>query len=179
MNEEPISPPTAASASASRPRRIPLPDDVSVLPDEKIIKIAQFHWGIYWKSGAVGILAFFLLITVFNLGVFMILVAGAMFGVAYMTKHYLLLILTNKRLLIRSGLIRMDTVQLSIERIESVELERTIPGMIMGYASVVITGTGSRIMAVPFVEQPHIFRRLTDEVVYTETHKDNDKNAGN
>lgn len=158
--------------AAPQSRRIPLPNDVSILPGEKIVKIARFHWGIYWKGLVVMAFAVLLLLTVRNLGIFMVLVAGGMLGVAYMTKHYLLLVLTNKRLLIRSGLIRMDTVQLAVDRIESVELERTIPGMIMGYASVVITGTGSRVMAVPFVENPHIFRRLTDEVIYTETHKD-------
>ncbi len=152
-------------------RRIPLPNDVSILPDEKILKVAHFHWGIYWRGLAVLAFALFLLVTVTNLGIFMLLVAGIMLGIAYMTKHYLLLVLTNKRLLIRSGLIRMDTVQLAIDRIESVELERTIPGMLMGYASVVVTGTGSRVMAVPYVEAPHVFRRLTDEVIYTETHK--------
>lgn len=157
---------------AKKQRRIPLPNDVSVLPDEKVIKVASFHWGIYWKGFVVLGFAFLLLINVFNLGVFMLLVSGGMLGVSYMTKHYLLLILTNKRVLLRSGLIRMDTVQLPIERIESVELERTIPGMIMGYASVVFTGTGSRVMAVPFVDMPHIFRRLTDEVIYAENHKD-------
>ena len=157
-------------------RRIPLPADVSILPDEKIIRVASFHWGIYWKGLVVLALAVFLLIYVRNLGVFMLIVASGMLGVAYLVKHYLLLILTNKRLLIRSGLIRMDTVQLALDRVESVELERTIPGMLMGYASVVITGTGSRVMAVPFVDQAHQFRRLTDERIYAEQHKDK---AGN
>lgn len=145
---------------------VPLPDDVSLMVDEKIVRIARFSNGIYWKSAAVGVFAVFLLITVFNLGVFMLLVAGLMFGAAYMTKHYLLLILTNRRVLVRSGLIKMDTVQLPIERIESVELERTIPGMILGYAGVVLTGTGSRMMAVPFVDRPQEFRRAADAVIF-------------
>lgn len=157
---------------ARQSRRIPLPADVSVLPDERIIRVANFHWGIYWKSAVVGVIGFLLMLKVFNLGAFLMVVAGIMFGVAYMTKHYLLLILTDKRLLIRSGLVRMDTVQLSLDRVESIETERTIPGMLMGYASIVITGTGSRIMAVPFVDQPMQFRRLTDERIYAESRKD-------
>jgi uncharacterized membrane protein YdbT with pleckstrin-like domain len=147
-------------------KRIPLPNDVSIVPDERILRVAQFSNGIYWKGGVVFLFAVLLATQVLNLGIFLMVVAGIMLGVAYITKHYLLLILTNKRLLIRSGLIRMDTVQMAIDRIESVELERTIPGMILGYASVVVTGTGSRVMAVPFVDQPHVFRRLTDDVIY-------------
>lgn len=152
-------------------KRIPLPNDVSIVPDERILRVAQFSNGIYWKGGVVLVFAVLLAIQVLNLGIFLMVVAGIMLGVAYITKHYLLLILTNKRLLIRSGLIRMDTVQMAIDRIESVELERTIPGMALGYASIVVTGTGSRVMAVPFVDEPHVFRRLTDEVIYKATHK--------
>lgn len=150
-------------------RRIPLPNDVSIMPDERILRVAQFSNGIYWKGIVVLVFAGLLTLWVFNLGLFLIVVAGLMLGVSYITKHYLVLILTNKRLLMRSGLIRMDTVQMAIERIESVELERTIPGMVLGYASVVVTGTGSRVMAIPFVDEPHVFRRLTDEVIYKTT----------
>jgi uncharacterized membrane protein YdbT with pleckstrin-like domain len=148
---------------------VPLPNDVAVLPDEKIIKVARFSNGIYWKAGVVAVLAVVLLIQIQNLGLFMTVVAGIMFGAAYMTKHYLVLILTNRRLLIRSGLVRMDTVQLPIERIESVELGRTIPGMIMGYADVVITGTGSRVIVVPYVDQPQALRRLIDQQLYAQS----------
>ena len=151
-------------------REIPFPDDVSVLPNERVVRVATFSNGIYWKSALVGAFAFVLLIKVFNLGLFLMLVAVVMFGVAYITKHYLVLILTNKRVLLRSGLIRMDTVQLPIERLESVELERTIPGLVLDYASVVITGTGSRVMGVPFVDDPQTFRRLADRVIYKYNH---------
>ncbi len=153
---------------------IPLPSDVSVLPEERVLKIARFNNGIYWKSAGVFIFAALLMTRVFNLGLFLMIVAAIMFGVAYITKHYLLLMLTNKRVLLRSGLIRMDTVQLPIERLESIEIERTLPGMIMGYGSIVLTGTGSRVMGVPFVDQPHIFRRLADQVVYKHNNPTNE-----
>jgi uncharacterized membrane protein YdbT with pleckstrin-like domain len=147
--------------------RIPLPGDVTLMPDEEIVKVGQFHPGIYWKGVAVFALAIVLLIRVFNLGVFILLVAGVMLALAYLTKHYLLLILTNRRLLIRTGILRMDTVQLSLERVESVELERTIMGQFLGYAAVVVTGTGSRVMAVPFVEEPQKFRQLIDQQIFS------------
>lgn len=156
--------------------RVPLPADVSVLPHEKVMKVARFHWGIYWKGGMVMALAILLGLYVPNLGIFGMCIATAMLGVSYVTKHFMLLILTNKRLLIRTGLLRMDTVQMSLERIESVELERTIPGLLMGYASVVVTGTGSRVMAIPYVDEAYVFRRLTDEQIYAETHKPKEGN---
>ena len=153
-------------------KRIPLPADVSVLPDEKLIRVAEFHWGIYWKGLVVLAIGLLVATQVWTMGLYIMVIAGLMLGTSYLTKHYLLLILTDKRLLVRTGIIRMDTVQMALERIESVELERTIPGMILGYAAVVITGTGSRVVAVPFVDMPHAFRRLTDEQIYAFNNKD-------
>lgn len=153
-------------------RRIPVPSDVSVLPDEKILRVAEFSYGIYWKGLAVLALGVLVAIKVWTLGLYLMTIAGIMLGVAYVTKHYLLLILTDKRILVRSGILRMDTVQLPLERVESAELERTIPGALLGYAAVVLTGTGSRVIAVPFVDHPQIFRRVVDEQIYATAKKD-------
>lgn len=150
---------------------IPLPRDVSLFDEESVVHVATFHNGIYWKGLAVMAFALFLMMRVFNLGLFLVLVAGIMLGIAYVTKHYLLLILTTRRVLLRTGLVRMDTVQLPIDRIESAEIERTIPGMVMGYGGIVFTGTGSRMMAVPYVADPHIFRQKVDRLIYGERKK--------
>ena len=118
--------------------------------DEKIIRVAQIHWGIYWKTMAVAVIALLMLISpLFNLGVFMAFVAFVMFTLATLYKNFLLLVLTDKRVFLRYGIIRVDTIQIRHSRIESVETERTIMGQLLGYAAVVIYGTGSRRTAIP------------------------------
>lgn len=132
--------------------------------DEKILRVAKIHSGIYWKSIAVGIIAIVMLFgPLFNLGVFMCLVTLILFTIATLYKHYLLLVLTDKRVLLRHGILRVDTIQIRHSRIESVETERTIMGQILGYASVVVYGTGSRITAIPFIADALEFRVEMDE----------------
>ena len=136
-------------------------------PEERVIRIAKIHWGIYWKSTFTGIVALLLLINpaVFPLGVFMSFVTVIMFAFATLYKHFLLLVLTDKRVFLRHGIVRLDMIQIRHSRIESVETERTIPGMILGFAALVIYGTGSRRTAIPFIADALEFRNELDEML--------------
>jgi len=137
-------------------------------PDEKVIRVAMIHPGIYWKAAVVGGIALVLAILVplvFNLALFLGLVAVIMFVFASLTKYFLLLVLTDKRVFLRSGIIRVDTIQIRHSRIESVETEKTIIGQILGYAAVVIYGTGSRRTAIPYIADALEFRNELDEML--------------
>ncbi len=142
-------------------------------PGETLVRLARVSNGIYWKSVAVLILALIVMTSVilFNLGVFLLLVAAIMATHAYLTKHYLILALTDKRVLVRQGILNLDTVQLRYNRIESVELEWSIPGRILSYSVVVMTGTGSRVAVVPFIADGPQFRKDLDERLYAEENR--------
>ena len=96
-------------------------------------------------------------------GIFLAGVAVLMFIIASLYKHFLLLVLTDKRVFLRYGILRVDTIQIRHSRIESVETEKTIMGQILGYAAVVIYGTGSRRTAIPFIADALEFRNELDE----------------
>ena len=76
-----------------------------------------------------------------------------------------MLVVTNKRLLVRYGILQIDAVDIHFDKIESVELERMIPGYIMGYSNIVIMGTGQRYMVIPFVANGPELRRAYNEQV--------------
>lgn len=130
---------------------------------ETLTLMGQIHYGIYWKAAALGGLSLILLLSVFNLGVFMLIITALAFAYAALTKHYLLLALTNKNVIIRFGIINLDTVQVQMNRIESVQLARTIMGRLLGYASVVVTGTGNRVMMIPFIANADQFRAALEQ----------------
>ncbi|MBI4030326.1 MAG: PH domain-containing protein [Proteobacteria bacterium] len=142
---------------------------VSMLRDgEKLVRQARIHNGIYWKASVVFILALFLMTKVFNLGAFLMLVALLMFFASYLTKHYLLLALTDKRVLVRHGVVKLNNIQMHHSKIESVEVEHPPMGRILGYGSLLITGTGSQITAVPYVnaKDAEAFRGDLDQIIF-------------
>lgn len=130
-----------------------------LMPDERLVNMAVISGGIYWKSIAVFTLSVLMLFIAFRLGIYLMIVAGVMFLLAYSTKYFLLLAATNKRIIMRYGILNLDVIQLRYSKIESVELAWSPLGQLLGYASVVITGTGSRVTVIPFIKNALEFRQ--------------------
>ncbi|MGB1076850.1 MAG: PH domain-containing protein [Bdellovibrionales bacterium] len=140
--------------------------------EEKLLINVRISNGIYWKAGAVCVLAFLIGLLAWQLGVFLLIVAGVTAGIAFLTKTILFLALTNQRVLVRRGIIKIDTLQLRLDSLESVEVQRTLVGQILGYASVVITGVGNRFTIVPFVANAVEFRDLLDDELFSKNKKE-------
>lgn len=136
-----------------------------LLEGEEVLRVARIHWAIYWKGCAVALLGLILLFYAFNLGVFFLIVAAITLGVAWLTRHFLMLALTNKRVLIRYGIIQLEVIQIHHRKIESVELGWTIMGQLLGYASVMVTGTGSRVSIVPYIANAPAFRKELEQII--------------
>lgn len=155
---------TVVSSKTQKKRRfqasVPLKHAVKsmLLPDEKLVRVVTISAGIYWKGLAVLVFAVLLFLKWPPLGILFLIVSGLMLLIAYLTKHFLLLAATDKRILMRSGIINLDIIQLRYSKIESVELAWTLIGQFLGYASVVITGTGQRVTIIPFVADAVAFR---------------------
>jgi len=127
---------------------------------EELVYQCVIHDAIYWKAVAVLALAFvFAVFIAIELGILLLVVGLAMLSHAILTKNYLLLALSNQRVLARYGVLQVDMVDMNFDRVESIELERMLPGQMFGYANVIVTGTGNRYLRIPFVANPRAFRR--------------------
>lgn len=142
--------------------------DRMLVTGEEVILRAQLHGAIYWKSVAVLIVAclvFVIAASAAPIAILLLIVGLLMLCITILTQHYLLLAVTNKRVLARYGLLQMDVVDIRLSKIESIDLERMLPGHIFGYASVVVMGTGTRMIRVPFIRNAEAFRRYYNEMV--------------
>ena len=135
-----------------------------LVKDEKVVLRARIHGAIYWKSVAMLILAFLLYLVISPLGILIGIAGIAMLIIAVLTNHFILLAITNKRILARYGLLQMDVVDIRLSKVESIDLERMLPGHIFGYANVVVMGTGQRVIRVPYIGNADSFRRFYNEM---------------
>ena len=132
---------------------------------EEILNVAEISPYIYWQSIAVTIIAVLFYFLAPNLGIYLLFVAGLTALYAAARKAILLLVLTNKRILARYGLLQMDVVDLHFDKLESIELEQMPTGMIMGYHRVAIQGTGNRYISIPYVMNAPKIRKSYNEIV--------------
>jgi membrane protein YdbS with pleckstrin-like domain len=156
MTDQPVKPARSANVKG---------DTGFLHPGEQVTLRAQISPGIYWKALALFFVSLLLMIKVFNLGVFLLLVSFVMFLMARMTKHYLLLVLTDQRVIIRAGVLNLETIQFHYSKIESVEIAWSPVGRMLGYGTVFISGTGSRVIAVPFIANALEFRSTVDNLI--------------
>jgi len=140
--------------------------DSLLLKNEEIVVSCGVHWGIYWKSGALFIVALLVgLLIAPELG--LILLVASLIGAihSYLLTRMLLLVLTNKRVLMRYGLLQVDVVDMRFKNIESIELERMLPGFLLGYSNVIVMGIGNRAVRIPYLTNGVTFRRAFNELV--------------
>ncbi len=142
--------------------------DDMLVDGEEIVAQAEISPAIYWKSIVVFCCAILLSLFVFPLGILLFVVALCMVVHVTIKKSILLLVLTNKRILVRYGILQVDVVDMRFSKIESLELERMIPGYVMGYANVVLMGTGQRYVVIPYVGNAVELRRAYNRLTLAE-----------
>jgi len=72
--------------------------------------------------------------------------------------------ITNKRVIIKTGLIRRSTIELNLSKIESVNVDQGILGRILGYGSLQIVGTGGTKEIFHNINKPLTFRKKFQEL---------------
>ena len=71
--------------------------------------------------------------------------------------------ITNKRIIIKVGLISRRTVEMNLNKIESVNVDQGILGRILGYGTIVVIGTGGTREPFATISNPIGFRKKFQE----------------
>lgn len=142
--------------------------DSHLLTDEQVLYRTQLHWimfymPVFWLIIAVG---FYLFEPQFNwLAVIPLLLAigsGISTAIRYVSSEFGV---TNKRVLIKIGFIRIDSIETLLSRIESILVHQSILGRILGYGTIIICGTGGSRDPFYGIDNPLYFRKIVQEQI--------------
>jgi uncharacterized membrane protein YdbT with pleckstrin-like domain len=86
------------------------------------------------------------------------LVAAILLGVGLVKRNATVMAITNKRVIVKTGLASRRTVELLLSRIESVVVEEPAMGRMLGYGTVIIRGTGGTPETFEKIAHPLEFR---------------------
>ena len=121
--------------------------DETIGENEKIVYIVKFHW-IYTLSALLYLLFFGILI-----------IGIIIFFKMMINKWTTERVLTNSRYIQKTGWIARNTEEISIYKIEEVDLSQTILGRVLGYGSISISGTGSGNIILKSIDDPLFFQK--------------------
>ena len=68
-------------------------------------------------------------------------------------------VVTNRRVIIKIGLITRHILEMNLAKIESVNVDQTLLGRMLGYGSITVVGSGGTKEVFQNIENPLEFRR--------------------
>lgn len=149
---------------------------------EKLIYFGKPHWAIYMASVVYLLIALLLLlfggrflptdfITLlgwpFNQVAAIIFLLCALLKALASFLYYLgtEFAISNKRVLIKQGLLRRVTHEVLLHRIESVSLQQGIIARLLHYGRLHVLGTGGSFASFPYIAQPQAFRQALQQAI--------------
>ncbi len=120
----------------------------ALVKDERVLYVGHVSlWSLLFL-----IILGFLLLLVFGLGLIFWLIAY----IKYKTTE---LAITNKRVIAKFGFISRKTVELNINKVESIQVDQSILGRIFDFGTLVVSGAGNPQAPIPGISNPMAFRK--------------------
>ena len=138
-------------------------------PGEQILYSSKLHWMIYLPAVlsliiAIGIFGFALSADrdtagiAFLVGVTLFVFALFIFIGAWIERWTTEIEVTDRRVVYKRGLIRRETVEMNMDKVESVDVNQSILGRIFDYGDVIVRGTGVGWKPLRKIDAPLTFR---------------------
>lgn len=121
--------------------------------DEQVVYEAKVSWASQWFLFLLGLL------TIGLMGLGLVFIAIAVINV--LTTE---LVITNKRVIAKFGLISRKTVELKNSKVESVQVDQSIMGRLLNFGSIVVSGAGGPQAPIPNISAPLQFRSKLNEM---------------
>jgi uncharacterized membrane protein YdbT with pleckstrin-like domain len=120
----------------------------ALVKDEKIVRLGHISLWSLWHLIALGVV----LLPAFGLGLVFLVQAY----VRYKTTE---LAITTKRVIVKHGFVRRRTIEININKVESIQVDQEILGRLFDFGTLVISGAGNPQAPVAGISNPMEFRR--------------------
>jgi uncharacterized membrane protein YdbT with pleckstrin-like domain len=133
----------------------------NLLPNEEITYQARLHWIIYALPVVVFVIAILLVLGGggWIAGSVLGVIAFVLFLPPWIKASSSEFAITNKRVLIKVGLIRRHSLELLLQKVEGIGVDQGILGRILGYGTITVAGVGGTKEAFRMISNPLEFRR--------------------
>lgn len=140
--------------------------------DEEIKEEVKFHWFNYIITGILFFITLLLMLS-YSInpkaqtdGSKLIVIFFVIWTLYDFLKLYTTeMVITNKRVICRKGIISVTTEELKNAKIESVEIKQSILGRIFGYADIWFSGTGTSKVKFKAVDDPWTIKSRIEAII--------------
>jgi uncharacterized membrane protein YdbT with pleckstrin-like domain len=132
-------------------------------PGETIRHASRIHWVVYLPGLLLCLIALVGLGYMAKNGanaavfVFLAIVGGAglvSLASAWFRRWTTEIAVTDRRVIYKRGFIRRHTIEMNMDKVESVDVDQTILGRILDYGTITVRGTGAGLEPLPRIDSP-------------------------
>jgi len=140
-------------------------------PGETIVYSTKLHWRVYIQAILLVIACIIItgaaVATNDNQGISLAFgIAAVIFALlalsaglrAFIRRATTELAVTDHRVIYKSGLLSRHTIEMNRDKVESVDVDQSLLGRILGYGTVVVRGTGGSLEPIRNISDPLSFR---------------------
>lgn len=134
--------------------------DSNLNPGEHVVYRGTVHWIVFLPPVVMVCFGVPLIGMVERIGLVLTvagLLAGAAAWIRQTTSEFAV---TNRRVIVKTGLLARRTIEINIARVESVGVDQDIFGRLFNYGSITVIGTGGTKEPFTMIDNPQQFRRM-------------------
>jgi uncharacterized membrane protein YdbT with pleckstrin-like domain len=88
---------------------------------------------------------------------------GLFVGLSYIFSS---LVIKKRQVILSTGILIRQTIDIPLNKIESIDIRQSILGSLLSYGSLVITGTGGTRQLVNYISHPLTCRRYIEQILH-------------
>ncbi|MGA8366105.1 MAG: PH domain-containing protein [Candidatus Acidiferrales bacterium] len=96
-------------------------------------------------------------------GLLCLVVAGALIAAGMIRRRATEIAVSNKRVLIKRGLVSQRSIEVLLPKVESISVNESAFGRMLGYGDVILRGTGGTFETFTRIAHPDEFRRQVQQ----------------
>lgn len=100
-----------------------------------------------------------------GVGLLALLLGAAIVGLGLLYRTSTEMAVTNRRLIIKTGLLTRNSIELLLAKVESVSINQGLTGRMLGYGSIVVRGSGGTAEPFSKIANPLEFRRQIQQQI--------------
>jgi len=141
--------------------------DENLLPGEKVVYRAHLHRIIYTGPLLLAIVGIALIVTAYMLewplasllaGGVIVVIAGIIALASYIRASSSEFAVTNRRVVIKVGIVRRHTLELLLQKVEGIGVDQTVFGRMINMGTITVIGTGGSKEEFKQIANPLEFR---------------------
>jgi uncharacterized membrane protein YdbT with pleckstrin-like domain len=139
------------------------------MSNQRVVYQARLHWILFvWPFLLllIGLWLSFSFVSFREVGLMTVVIAIAWGFLMWLTYQFSSLTIKERQVILRSGILVRQTIDIPLSKIESIDIRQSIIGSLFQYGSLLITGTGGTRQWMGYIAKPLTCRRHIEQLMH-------------